>query len=190
MGVNMYSEERTAQMAAYFLSKKGLQMAYIKLLKLLYLADRAALLKWGESLTGDCFVSMPQDSVLSQTYDLIKGASFSSTDGWDYWVRDEKNYEVSLKQENVNRDSFDELSDAELEILDGVLLEFGNMKNFDIVKYTHDHCAEWENPNGSSYPIKPETIFRTLGKNEDVVNGLVHHNNTQHQLDSVINQLR
>lgn len=186
----MFSEERTAQMAAYLLSKKGLQMAYIKLLKLLYLADRSALLKWGESITGDCFVSMPQGPVLSQTYDLIKSGTASSNEGWDYWIRDEKNYEVSLIQENINRDCFDELSDSELEILDDVLFEFGSMGKFEIVKYTHDHCAEWENPHGSSYPIKPEAVFRALGKSEEEVNALVHHNHTQHQLDSIINQLK
>ncbi len=186
----MFSEERVAQMAAYFLQKQEGRMAYIKLLKLLYLADRAAMSKWGESITGDCFVSMPQGPVLSQTYDLIKGAGLSSGEGWDYWIKDEDNYEVSLKKHDAIRDKFDELSDSELEILDSVFLEFGHMERFEIVKYTHDNCSEWEDPRGSSFPINPDSIFRALGKNEDEIQELVHHHNSQVQLDTVRSLLK
>jgi len=189
-GGSMFSEERTAQMAAYLLSKKDSKMAYLKLLKLLYLADRAAMNKWGESITGDCFVSMPQGPVLSQTYDLIKGAESQFEEGWNHWIKDDANYEVSLREENITRCSFDELSDSELKILDNILLQFGDMEKYELVTYTHDNCQEWEDPHGSSYPIKAESIFRALGKNEDEINALVHHNRTQSQLDSVINQLK
>jgi len=46
-------------------------MAYIKLIKLLYLADREALLRWGRPITTDCHVSMPKGPVVSQIYHLI-----------------------------------------------------------------------------------------------------------------------
>jgi uncharacterized phage-associated protein len=46
-------------------------MAYIKLIKLLYLADREALLRWGRPITTDRHVSMPKGPVVSQIYDLI-----------------------------------------------------------------------------------------------------------------------
>ena len=105
----MFSEQRVAQMAAYLLQKRGGRMAYIKLLKLLYLTDREAMMKWGESISGDCFVSMPHGPVLSQTYDLIRGFGSSVEDGWDFWVKDEDNYEVSLRQRVANRECFDEL---------------------------------------------------------------------------------
>ncbi len=45
-----YREEKTTQLAAYLLSKHNGRMEYIKLIKLLYMIDRAALDKWGEPL--------------------------------------------------------------------------------------------------------------------------------------------
>ena len=36
-------------------------MSYLKLLKLLYIVERTALLRWGRSVTFDRFVSMPED---------------------------------------------------------------------------------------------------------------------------------
>ena len=157
-------------------------MAYIKLIKLLYHADRAAMGKWGESISGDCFISMSKGPVLSQTYDLICGMESSSDAGWNHWIQGETNYEVSLKKP-VTRNDLDELSDAEIEILEGIFKKFGHFKRFDLVQYTHDHCAEWEEPHGSSFPIRPESIFRALGKNKDQVQALVQQHNLQTQLD-------
>jgi len=46
-------------------------MSYLKLIKLLYIIDREALLRWGRPLTGDRYVSMDHGPVLSQTLNLI-----------------------------------------------------------------------------------------------------------------------
>ena len=45
-------------------------MSYLKLLKLLYIVERTALLRWGRPVTFDRFVSMPHGPVMSRTYDL------------------------------------------------------------------------------------------------------------------------
>lgn len=186
----MFSEERVAQMAAYFLHKRGGRMAYIKLLKLLYLAERKAMAKWGESISGDNFVSMPHGPVLSQTYDLIRGNPSASEMGWNHWIKDESNYEVSLTHADFERDDLDELSDAEIAILDEIFIEYGHMRRFEIVDFTHNHCSEWEDPRGSSFPIRPESIFRAMGKNEDEVRKLIELNITQRQLDAIRNTLK
>ena len=177
-------------MAAYLLQKRGGRMAYIKLLKLLYLADREAMGKWGDSISGDCFVSMPHGPVLSQTCDLIRGFGSSIEMGWDFWIKDEDNYEVSLRQPASNRECFDELSNAELGILDGVFEKFGRMRRFEIVKYTHDHCAEWEDPHGSSFPIKPEAVFRAMETKEERVQVLLREHRKLVDLDLARSALR
>ncbi len=50
---------------------RGCRMSYMKLLKLLYLAARGALLAHGRPITYDRYVSMDHGPVLSQTYNLI-----------------------------------------------------------------------------------------------------------------------
>ncbi len=179
----MFSEKRVAQMAAYLLNKSGGHMAYIKLLKLLYLAERQAMAKWGESISGDRFVSMPYGPVLSQTYALIQGhAGLQSF--WNDLIQDESNYEVSLKNP-INDDTFDELSTAELELLNDTFQQYGYMTKFQIVNYTHDNCPEWQDPNGSSYPIKPEAIFRAMGKTEDQIQEMLKNYHEQQELDRI-----
>lgn len=179
----MFSEERVTQMAAYFLIKSSGQIAYIKLLKLLYLAERKAMAKWGCSMSGDRFVSMPHGPVLSQTYDLIRGHNHELS-VWQRWIKGERNYEVSLDA-SIDLDDLDELSRSELRILDNVFTEFGHMAGFELVNYTHDRCSEWIDPDGSSFPIKPESILRAVGKNESQISQLVIKYREDQQLDKI-----
>ena len=186
----MFSEIRVTHMAAYFLKREGGRIAYIKLLKLLYLAERKAMAKWGECISGDNFVSMPKGPVLSQTYDLIKGHGEApdKTTPWYELIKDEANYEVSLIHD-IQFDDLDELSPSELQILDQTYNEFGGMSRFEIVDFTHDKCPEWEDPKGSSFPIKPESIFRAMGKNESQTQKLLKKHREQTQLDTLKSQL-
>lgn len=182
----MYSEKRTTEMAAYLLSKGGNKMPYIKLLKLLYLAERQAMARWGESISGDHFVSMPHGPVLSQTYDLIKGIAGDSY--WSQLIKDEANYEVSLS-DKFQESKIEELSIAELKILDETYEKYGSFTWKEIVQFTHANCSEWEDPHGSSYPIKPESIFRAMGKSSEEIQKLITKNIEQAQLDNLKSNL-
>ncbi len=159
----MYSETRAAQMAAFMLQLHGGRMPYLKLMKLMYLAERKAMALWGESISGDSFVAMRHGPVLSQTYDLIKaGSRYPVEKGWEYYVRDEANHEVSLARA-VDEDDFADLSLAETDILESIFSEFGAKDQWQLVDYTHDGgCPEWRDPDGSSLPIRPQDIFYAL----------------------------
>lgn len=184
----MFSEEKVTQMAAYFLLRNDRCLPYIKLIKLLYLAERKAFDKWGSSMSGDRFVSMPYGPVLSQTYSLIQG---HCTEGcaWQSMIKGEEGYQVSLCQD-VSMEDLDELSRSECKILDSTFEEYGHFKPFELVNFTHDKCAEWEDPNGSSYPIRPENIFRALGKSEDEIQKLMDKHREEQALDSIRASLR
>ncbi len=159
----MFCEVKVAQMAAYLLSKDGGRMAYLKLIKLLYLSDRQSLDSYGESISGDRFVAMKHGPVLSQTYDLIKNGGEDES-GWNHWIRSADNYDVALKPFAVSVEDLDELSEADIDILDSIMVEFGHMSKFQIRDFTHNHCAEWQDPGESSVAIPPYATFTALGK--------------------------
>jgi uncharacterized phage-associated protein len=184
----MFSESVVTQMAAYLLKKRGNRMAYIKLIKLLYLAERKAVAKWGEPISGDHFVSMPHGPVLSQTYELIKSQpSPNEVSPWHDLIKEEDNYEVSLSR---NIEDFDELSQAEMRILDEVYAQYGTMNRFQIRDFTHDYCQEWEDPYGSAFPITLESILRAMGRDEQQVKALTKLNQEQRSLDQLKATLR
>jgi len=183
----MFDPQKVTQMAAYFLQKRGGRMSYLKLMKLLYLSDREAMSQFGESISDDQAVSMPHGPVLSQTLDLINGDS--SAAAWNAWIAGEANYEVSLKV-NINREALDELSDADLQIMDVIWARCGRMTRFQIRDYTHEHCPEWQDPNGSSFPISAASIFKAVGKTEEQAQELTRQLIARRHLNSVIRNLK
>lgn len=159
----MFNERKAAQMAAFFLGQnpEG-RMPHLKLMKLLYLADREAVRNFGFPISGDRMVSMPHGPVLSMTLNLMDGDIESCPGGWEEWISDKENHELSLRQP-LNTESLDELAPAELEVLCSVWQQFGAMGKWEIRDWTHDHCSEWEDPRGSSNPIPFERLARAVG---------------------------
>jgi hypothetical protein len=157
-----FNERKAAEAAAHLLAMRGGKMHYIKLLKLLYLADRQCLIETGFTITGDRMVSMPKGPVLSEVYDLIleeprdPGAS-----PWLAFVSPPTpDYKVELRQQPP---AIGELSDYEIGILRGVFGRYGGMYRFDLVDLVHE-LPEWEDPHGSSLPIEPAKILWLAGQ--------------------------
>lgn len=183
--ISMFDERKAAQAAAYFLSKSGGRMPVLKLMKLIYLADREAMNQYGYPITFDRMVSMPHGPVLSMTYDLANGSLTSAPGGWEDWVSDREGHDVSLARKLESRNDLDELPDADLDILDAVWARFGAMDKWTIRDYTHEHCQEWEDPNGSSYPITYEKVFQALGRNAHDAKELAGHIEAERNLDKL-----
>lgn len=160
----MFNEQKAAQIAAWFLAQAGGAMPHLKLMKLMYLADREAMLEHGFPMTGDHFVSMPHGPVLSNTLSHMNDEAPTSPDGWDSWIGDKANHEVALVR-NASAEDLDYLSRADLGVLAAIWAKFGHMTKYQIRDYTHDsrNCPEWRDPKGSSYPIHYKTIFEALG---------------------------
>ena len=55
-----------------------------------------------------------------------------------------------------------ELSDADLAVLADVWQQFGQMSASGLRNWTHNHCPEWKDPDGSMIPMTPEDLFSAL----------------------------
>jgi uncharacterized phage-associated protein len=172
----LFDEQKAAQAAAFLLFKAGGDLPLIKLIKLLYLAERLSLKRYGEPLTGDKLVSMPHGPVLSMTYDHTKGALESKPGGWESWISDRANHMVGLVDRSMvssPKEDLLQLSDSDLEVLEEIWVEFGKREQWDLVNYTHNNCPEWEDPQGSSKPITYDTLFSKLGYSDESIKELV-----------------
>lgn len=158
-----FNEAKTAQMAAYLLLKRGGRMSHMKLIKLLYMADRESCDRSGFPMSGDTMVSLKYGPVLSSTLNILNGEPSSSGE-WSHFISQKQDHQVGLVK-SVQEDDLDELSVADKEILDFIWDKFGSMTRWDLVKYTHDenNCPEWEDPKESSKPIEVVKLFEALG---------------------------
>jgi uncharacterized phage-associated protein len=129
-----FNEAKATQAAALLLKLRGGEMSYMKLIKLLYIVDRQALLRWGRPVTTDCYVSMDRGPVLSQTLDLItEGVAPNQTSIWAEHISQPENYKVHLRKEAGT----EELSDAETALIDEVFHRFGAMNRWELVDLAH-----------------------------------------------------
>ncbi|MEJ1959793.1 MAG: Panacea domain-containing protein [Nitrosomonadales bacterium] len=160
----LYNEKKAAQVAAFFLQSEGSTMSLLKLMKLMYLSERKSLEEYGEPMIGDKLCSMEHGPVLSHTLNHINGVRQSSDDGWDSWVSERTNHELSLVRKLGNiREDLSLLSDADIEILEKLWAEFGGFTAYELRDYTHEACEEWEDPENSSTNIPYSRLLRCVG---------------------------
>lgn len=154
-----YDETKATQLAAVLLHLRGGRMHYLKLIKLMYLIDREGLLRWGFSITNDKYYSLDKGPLLSRTLDLMT----QETLGHAYWKQFISiplgDWEVQL----LKQPEIDELSQAEIELINEIYAKFGPWNRWDLVKYTHT-LPEYRDPKGSSLPIDFEDVLLGAGK--------------------------
>ena len=161
-----FKEKKAAQAAALLLQLRGGRMHYLKLLKLLYLVDREALLTWGSPVTYDRFVSMDRGPVLSKTKDLITDETEPGRESsWRELISEPEHYQVELVGGEF---SCDALSDAEIALIRGVFRRYGRWNRWKLVRFTHA-LPEWQDPHGSALPIQYRDILAAGNKTEDEI---------------------
>jgi uncharacterized phage-associated protein len=164
-----FNEKKATQAASFLLLLRGGRMHYIKLIKLLYLADRAALLKWGAPITTDRFVSMDNGPVGSHVLNLI--TKNVNKPIWSGVISDPfGDDEIELRQQQP---SFDCLSRAEENLLTEIFSKYGHRERWDLIKNVMHKLPEWKDPEGSSIPIKIREILQAGGENEQEIKAVI-----------------
>lgn len=165
-----FDETKTTQLVARLLAKSGGKLNVLKLVKLVYLSDRRALVSGGRPITKDRFVSMPHGPVNSATLNLINDEPDPRKPSyWRRYISERQSYEVSLREDPGTS----ALSAFELAIIDEVHREFGHLDRFVLRDMTHD-LPEWCDPEGSSLPIHIHEILESEGFSEADARELEH----------------
>jgi uncharacterized phage-associated protein len=183
-----FNARKAAQVVAYLVHKSpSKRLNVVKLIKLVYLADRASIKSFGfPILDDDDRVSMRLGPVNSTTYRFVNGEEIDPA--WTALLRDRANHEISAKPAALESD-WDELSDADIQCLDKTWAKFGNFQPFDLVEWTHNpkNVPEWEDPNGSAYLIPMRRILTALGVSdvESHNRAIEDHRRLSRLLDSI-----
>jgi uncharacterized phage-associated protein len=150
-----FNEQKATQVAARLLKAAGGSLEYFSIIKMMYFADREALLRWGVPITNDRYYSLAHGPVLSQVKDLVddRGDSF-----WHNHISPPNNYKVSLTADAGN----DQLSEAEEELIDEIFRKNERLNWWGLREKSHE-LPEWKDPEGSSIRIEIRDILRAAG---------------------------
>jgi uncharacterized phage-associated protein len=187
---SLFSEHRAAQVAAYFLIRatdRKSNISLLKLMKLMYLAERLSYERFCCPIIGDALVSMPHGPVLSRTLDLMNFGSSTENGEWDSFVAEKDGRYMSLNgHQGLTIDDLRELSESDIEVLDSIWGRFGKLSALQLREYTHnsDNCPEWQDPDGSSVPIKLETLLEKLGYSQADIEKAVANTRKQAWINS------
>jgi len=158
--------KKSAQAAAVLLKLNQGNLDQYKFIKMLYWADRAALERWDEPITGDRVASMPHGQVLSDIYDLTKGYCPRARADWEPFVSDVDNetHRIRLKDDPGTS----ELSRAEIAILTDSYHKFKDM-GFREIKKFFGALPEHEDVERTSKELPFNQILLKLGKSSEHV---------------------
>lgn len=152
---------------AYLCKLNGGKLNVLHLIKMLYQADRTALVDWHRTITGDRFVSMRNGPVLSKIYDLMCGRVVGPhMEAWNSVFRPRDGNTISLKTTQID---LGPLSQREIEALDIAFKKFRKVPVGRLVEFLHKTLPEWTDPGDSSKPIDPKEILFDAGLSPDEV---------------------
>ena len=173
-----FDVHKTIAAVAFLIEHEGGQLDMFLGLKMLYLADRESLVRWGKTITGDSFVSMPKGPVLSEVYNLFKGVGdFDHQAEWDGCFSEKVNHSIHL----LCPASVDLLSEREMEVLEEARQQVNRFAPWVVSRWLHEVCPEWQDPKGSSMPIEPELILRNAGRTDEEIQLIEESNRTYDQ---------
>ena len=154
-----YRSRKAAQLAAFFVTKSAGQIDKLKLIKLLYLTERAFLANHELPMLCDELYSLPHGPICSSSLNAIDGIIHQ--DIWSQYLAKHGRDKVYVTK-CVQRDDLDELSELELECAEVTWDQFAHMSAWAIRKWTHDHCPEYTETQGR-IPISYQQVLEALG---------------------------
>ncbi|MBI2921309.1 MAG: SocA family protein [Planctomycetes bacterium] len=152
-----FNEAKAAQAAACLVDLAQGNMTRLRVIKLLYLADRTAILQMRWPIAGGTYFSMEHGPVLSEVYDLIRDQR-ESEGPWQALIQSDGPRGIR----RLGKTDFEDLSESDLSTLRAVHFEQAGKSDWELRNFTHD-LPEYEDPGRSALPIPVRRILLEEG---------------------------
>jgi len=153
-----FNERKAAQAAGRLIQHSGGEMNYLALMKLLYLIDREALIRFGKTVTGDKFAAMKEGMVLSCVLDLIsQKKQHLPQSQWHQFIPRPAPYVYTVRFSGLPDAS--QLSEAEIALIDEVFARHRKKSEWQLRDFTHA-LPEWRDPGNSSVSVPYEEVLK------------------------------
>lgn len=155
--------------ALAFFSRRGVVgLDQMKISKLVFLADRIHLLRYGRTITGDTYVCMKHGPVPSTTRDVVNARLANDPDAeqlHEYFdVNTARKYPELIAKRDADLEVF---SDTDIEVLSEVAEQYGSMAAWDLREFLHTlpevkaALAARAAANKGSVPLPVEALLET-----------------------------
>lgn len=166
-----FDYKKAVQAINYFAKKEGGKIDKLKLIKLIYFADRYHIRKYGRPIINDAYLAMPLGAVGSSTKDIVDSSRFLAEDECSYakgFFHTAGNSVTSIA--DIDSDVF---SKSDIEALDFSYNAFGNYKASYLVNICHKY-PEWK---------KFKELFESKETTRESMNYLDFFDNPKNEID-------
>jgi len=159
-GLIGFRSEKAAQAASYFAQAEGGRIDKLKLIKLLYLAERESIKKRGHPMFYDEFYSLVHGPICSNSLRALNKEIDESL--WREYIviSDKKNIRSAKKRDPAELKQF---SPADRKILAALWAEHGSKTASQLRKWTHENCPEYVEVEAGRLPITYTDLYKVLG---------------------------
>ena len=175
-----FNERKATAAAAFLLAQEGGTMDYMRLVKLLYLAERETLARLAHPLTGDAYYALDQGPILSRVVDLCKSASRGV---WSAQIERSGLWAVRLK----TAPDLGSLSPAETTILEEIAKAHRDNDQWELSTLMH-RLPEWRDPRGARVEIAPTDILAALGKTPEQIRAILDEAEDDARVDALFRE--
>lgn len=165
-----FDVKKTVQVAGAFLRFHDDSMICLRLLSLLYIADRKALEKINQPLTGDIYISNKYGPTPGRIFGFVRGKKSIGVHLWNKYISTRFDSQIieACPIRLIKYPGHDELSEREEEIIKEVYYQFKDMNANQVAKETRSF-KEYKTPLDKSLPINNVDILKYIGKNDEEI---------------------
>lgn len=172
--------KKATDAVARIIRQSGQSVDYLRVVKLIYLADRKSLSKRGIPIVGGRCYSMRKGPVNGDVMDFVNRRN---APGWKETISPRKGNALSV----IAEPDYDSLSESELQMLDEVVHEHLARTTEELVEWCHENCEEYEKVGAiSRKPISVESILRAEGKTKARIARVVKEGAALAKLDQLL----
>ena len=142
-----FDYEKATQAINYLAVLEGGKINKMKSIKLIWLADRYHLRKFGRPITNDVYMAMPYGPVASSVKDIAEFSEFLSENERGYasvFLSIPEKYIVN----SIKEPDLDVFSDTDVEAIRLVYDNFKSLDEFQLADFSH-HYPEWKKHEGA-----------------------------------------
>ncbi|MFC1612339.1 Panacea domain-containing protein [Patescibacteria group bacterium] len=138
-----FDYQKAIQAINYFAKEEGGKIDKLKLLKLIWLADRYHLRKYGRPIVNDTYWAMPLGPVASVVKDIAEESDLLAKEEAKYLEKYIQCQQRANSVKSIKAIDMDVFSKTDLEALEQIYKEYGKFNNSSLVKISHEF-PEWK----------------------------------------------
>lgn len=173
--------KKSTQAVARLIEKSGGPIDYLRLSKLIYLADRESILQRGIPIVGGHYFSMRKGPTISEVMNFVNRRTAPD---WKETISPRFGNEIRLISKPPQ---YGAISESELGILDKIAMDHSAQTTDELVEWCHKNCPEYEDvPPSQRKPIDVESILKGANRSAKKILKLVQEAKEIEELDALL----